>query len=374
MTTTMNNDTTPKTYTDFLDVHGSDDEDDGGVIQAGHAVVSTTASRFGESFLSMFRWKQSCFKLIWKQVVIYYIVYATVTLIYNYVLDISAQATFDSIANYFARFISALPVVMLLGFFTSTALSRWFTTIQNVPGTSKEITLFIETLKEDAPDGRLRIDTHIRYVLLFWLLNFRVVCEPLRRKYPNLLAIQTKLGLLLDHERCILEKHKELPGGKKTVPLVVFDWIRLLLRDTLRNERFANNQGDFMRNLDAMHALRKSGGNIIKFATQNIPNVLIQTVTIAIYFYGLVTILGHQLAEKDPMISFLNGYLPVPYALSFFFYYVWLKVGRIATDPFGADDEDINIVLVFKEHVSNANRLRKTYAQSTDYLLPATNK
>ena len=61
----------------------------------------------------------------------------------------------------------------------------------------------------------------------------------------------------------------------------------------------------------------------------------------------------------------MSGYFPLPYALPFFFYYAWLKVGRIATDPFGDDDDDINMLTIFDGHINGAMRLRDTYGLKT---------
>ena len=352
------------------DIQGSPEDED--VIQSEEALmVSPTASQFGESFTSIFRWRKSCFKLIWKQVFIDTIVYLTVALIYNYLLDSNAQGIFDSVANYFANCITTLPVIMFI-FFVLTmciAAGRHFNTVKNIPCTSKVIGLFMDSLKEDAPDGRIRLNQYIRYVLLFWLLDLSIVCEPLRRKYPNLLAVQTKLGLLRKDERWILEKHKMTPGGKKTVPLVVFDWLRALLQDTSVNDRFVNGTSDFYRNLDAVQSLKKNGSNIIKSTLQNNP-IIVQTVTIFIHLYGAVTIFGYQCNEKDQITSFLNGYLHLPFALLFFFHYLWLKVDRIAIAPFGDDDDDMNIVGTYQENVANAIRVRSTYAVPIDLLIP----
>ncbi|EFX89350.1 hypothetical protein DAPPUDRAFT_220501 [Daphnia pulex] len=322
--------------------------------------VSATATKFGESLRGIFRWRQSFFKLVWKQAIIYYLIYVSITLFYAFALDTGGQANFDAVASYLARYTSSLPVVLLLGFFTSTALNRWFNIMSSMPGTNRAITLFVVSLKDDVADGRARVDLYIRYVLLMWLLTFRIVCQPLRRRYPNLMAIQNA-GLLCENERLLLEKHKGQPGGtSRTCSLVVYDWLNALLRETSQKGYFlvAN---DFGRNIDAIQALKKGGGTVIKFATKNIPVALIQAVTIAIYCYGLVSILSHQIAEKHYLTSVMSGYFPLPYALPFFFYYAWLKVGRIATDPFGNDEDDINMLNVFEGHINGAVRLRNSY-------------
>lgn len=332
--------------------------------------VSATATKFGESFRGIFRWQQSFFKLVWKQAIIYYIIYVSITLFYSFALDSGNQANFDAITSYLARYTSSLPVVLLLGFFTSTALNRWFSIMASMPGTNRPIALYVASLKEDAADGCARVDLYIRYVLLMWLLTFRIVCKPLRKRYPSLMSIQAA-GFLRDHERHLLEKHKEQPGGSsKTFPLVVYDWLNILLRDTCQKGYFSV-ANDFGRNIDAIQVLKKGGGNVIKFASKNVPVALIQAVTLAIYCYGVVSVLSHQI-EKHYLTSVLSGYFPLPYALPFFFYYAWLKVGRIAIDPFGSDEDDIDILNIFDCHINGAMRLRNCYG--VKITIPSTDR
>lgn len=100
--------------------------------------------------------------------------------------------------------------MIILGFFTSTAMQRLFSMQINVPGTYKSITIFILSLKPDLPEVSKRfylerlllnldeylfkapliIEQFIRWQLLTWVLTFRLVCRPLRKMYPDLFSLQ----------------------------------------------------------------------------------------------------------------------------------------------------------------------------------------
>lgn len=165
------------------------DSKEDAIVQIQEA-VPPTATAFGESFRGLFRWRRSFFQLIWKQAVIYYLICLTLTLIYLYVLDVESQTRFELVTIYFSRF-NNLPAQFLLGFFTSIALNRWFSVIQSMPGTSRVISVYIVSVKDkDDPierQARLdKLDQYIRYVLLAWILTFRVVNSALRRKFPTL--------------------------------------------------------------------------------------------------------------------------------------------------------------------------------------------
>lgn len=200
--------------------------------------VSSTASEFGESVKSLFRWKNSFFKLIWKQVVLYCLAYVTVTLIYNFALNRKQKANVEALAEQVGKYTTNLPVGLLLGFFTSSALNRWFSMTNSMPGTSQPISVFVDSLRVETPDGPERLEQYARYVLLLWLLTFRNVSKALRHKYPSLLAIQ-KSGFLTETERQVLELQKtKNPSGRVNLPLIVFDWLNVLIRDTAKKEYY----------------------------------------------------------------------------------------------------------------------------------------
>lgn len=327
--------------------------------------IEPTASKFGTSCLSLFRWKRSFFKLVWKQVVVYYIVYVTLTLIYSYVFDDQLKASFDALAHYVSKYSVSIPVALLLGFFNSVAMGRWFSIVSSIPGTSKIITQFIVTLKDDLPYGKTIIDEYSRYVLLNWVLIFRIVCKPLRKRYPTMMSLQTS-GFLSLKERIYLEDIEDR-DGRDTLPLIVSNWLVIFLKEVDRGNCFGRLT-DCERHVDAVLALKKRGGNVIKFATNNIPIALVQSVTIAIYCLGFVSVMGHQFSEKNVYTRIISGYFPFLYAMPYFLYYAWLKVGRIAADPFGEDEDDIDIVTLFQKHVTDSIRQRDIYNKRFGHL------
>ena len=63
------------------------------------------------------------------------------------------------------------------------------------------------------------VDRYKRWLLLSWILVFRNVCQPLRKKFPDLMSLQLA-GILKPQERLILEDKKYNTTGR---PLVVID-------------------------------------------------------------------------------------------------------------------------------------------------------
>ena len=67
----------------------------------------------------------------------------------------------------------------------------------------------------------------------------------------------------------------------------------------------------------------------------------------------------------------INAFFPLPYAVPYFLYYAWLKVGRIATDPFGDDADDIDVIKLLNANIESAWRMRKTFGHNINSLLDA---
>lgn len=75
-------------------------------------------------------------------------------------------------AEHCSRYSGSINLMVMLGFFTSTAMQRLFSMQTTVPGTAKSITIFISSLKPDLLEVRefvLVIDFHV--VNFLWCLQ-----------------------------------------------------------------------------------------------------------------------------------------------------------------------------------------------------------
>lgn len=301
---------------------------------------------------------RSLFNLMWKQILVYYFLHISLTLIYDYGLTSTWQAKVDEFSSYISKFPSGLPLSLLLGFFLNTALPRLLSTVRELPGTNRPIVVFMASLKPDLEDGQQRVNKYARLLVLLWLMSFRMVCVPLYRKYPTLRSIQDA-GFLKDGERQALEQFIRLNGITKA-PLLITDWLTGLVRDTAAKGCFLQTS-DLNRIIDLVQTEKKSMKNVMKTYSKNIPVALTQAVTIVIYLYGFESLMGRQFSEKNPWIAFLNGYFPILNVMPFFLYFVWLKVGKMAANPFGEDYDDIDLVNLFDEQIQNAFREANEY-------------
>ncbi|XP_046445906.1 bestrophin-6-like isoform X2 [Daphnia pulex] len=331
-------------------------------------LAAADASRFGESINIVFRWKRSLYKMIWRHSLVFLVVYFSLTALYNFGLEKDNKKHFEALSAYFARYTRSFNWMIMLGFFTNTALHRLFTLQMTTPGTAKTTTIFIMSLKQDLPEGPDIVDQYARWVVLAWILTFRSVCKPLRDKFPNLTAIQTS-GILLEEEKRILQR-----GGYPTPrPLIVIEWLLLLLKECVKEDRYIN-KSSHNKNVEAVMTFKKGCSNIIKFSTQNIPYAVIQAVIIVVYCFGVVTAMARNLPKFDnEIVRHVIGYFPVMPYIQFFVFIAWLSVGRAAVNPFGNDDTDIDVRKLCEAHMQDLNWLTELYTKKLDdvfYNLP----
>ena len=61
-------------------------------------------------------------------------------------------SVFEMVALCCEKYCNAIPVVLMLGFFTGTVMQRWWAVYNAIPGTAKIITLATLHLKKDKAD------------------------------------------------------------------------------------------------------------------------------------------------------------------------------------------------------------------------------
>jgi len=129
-----------------------------------------------------------------------------------------------------------------------------------------------------------------------------------------------------------------------------------------------NSAGDYGKNIDNALTYKKSCGNAIKFSHKNIPFALTQAVAIAVYAFGLASLMSRQLLERNS-VSLILSYFPILHAIQYFLFYAWLKFGQMAANPFGEDYDDIDIKKLCVMHIKDAERLVSLAGNQVDDLI-----
>ena len=77
-----------------------------------------------------------------------------------------------------------------------------------------------------------------------------------------------------------------------------------------------------------------------------VPLVYTQVVTLAVYTYFAVSLVGEQWTEEEN----IDTYYPIFMTVKFLFYFGWLRVAETLYNPFGEDDDDFEINDLLDRH------------------------
>ena len=91
---------------------------------------------------------------------------------------------------------------------------------------------------------------------------------------------------------------------------------------------------------------RSSLGDIATYGHIPVPLVYTQVVTLAVYVYFAVSLIGEQwtLSEK------VDLYYPIFMTVKFLFFFGWLRVAETLYNPFGEDDDDFELNDLLNRH------------------------
>ncbi|XP_051236656.1 bestrophin-1 isoform X2 [Dicentrarchus labrax] len=264
----------------------------------------------GTFFNLLLRWKGSIYKLLYRELIIFTLLYYFFSIVYRFVLNDDQKRLFEKLSLYCDRYAELIPVSFVLGFYVTLVVSRWWGQFENFPWPDRLAALVGGHVRGADDPSRLTRRTLMRYANLSGVLIYRSVSTAVYKRFPTMEHL-VQAGLMTSEE---LRRLEDLPSphNKFWVPCMWF--VSLALR--ARTEGRINNDVAL--------------------------TAILTVVTVAVYSFFLACLIGRQFL--DPAQGYpghdLDFYLPVFTLLQFFFYVGWLKVAEQLINPFGEDDDD----------------------------------
>ncbi|KAG5672779.1 hypothetical protein PVAND_002873 [Polypedilum vanderplanki] len=223
-------------------------------------------------------------------------------------------------------------------------MTRWWNQYTSIPWPDPIAVFVSATVHGQDERGRVMRRTIMRYVCLCISMVLGNLSPKVKKRFPTL-NHYVEAGLLNENERDIIEdlNNKFPRHSKHWLPIV---WAASIITRARKEGRIRD---DFAVKtiIDELNKFRGQCGVLIAYDTISIPLVYTQVVTIAVYSYFLVALLGQQWTEgKGTENGYQNRfdlYFPVFSLLQFFFYMGWLKVAEQLINPFGEDDDDFEV-------------------------------
>nr|XP_023027933.1 bestrophin-2 isoform X2 [Leptinotarsa decemlineata] len=305
-------------------------------------------STFGCFWKVLGIWRGSVYKLVWRELLAYLSLYYTINLIYRFALTEPQQRIFERIRLYFGQQSETIPMSFVLGFYVSLVVSRWWDQYKLLPWPDT-LALFLNAGIPGANERhRLMRRNIVRYAVLAYVITLQRVSLRVKKRFPTWQHVVDS-GLMLESERKIFElMDQRTPMSKYWMPLV---WATNII-NRARKESIITSDHIVQTLLMELSDIRRKLGALIGYDTVNVPLVYTQVVSLALYTYFLAALLGRQFVE-GPQNKFEapDMYFPFFTSLQFCFYVGWLKVAEVLINPFGEDDDDIELNWLIDRHI-----------------------
>ncbi|XP_028810431.1 bestrophin-3-like isoform X2 [Denticeps clupeoides] len=284
----------------------------------------------------LLRWRGSIYKLLYREFLVFALLYTVLSIIYRYFLSDPQKRQFENLSLYCDQYAEQIPVTFVLGFYVTLVVNRWWNQFQNLPWPDRLMFLISSYVQGRDEYGRMLRRTLMRYVNLTSLLILRSVSTAVCKRFPTLEHV-VEAGFMTPEERKQFEQLKS-PHLKYWIPVV---WFTNLASKARKDGRIQDSV-DLQAILQEMNKYRTWCSTLFGYDWVGIPLVYTQVVTLAVYTFFLACLIGRQFLDPEQNYPGhnLDFYIPVFTLLQFFFYSGWLKVAEQLINPFGEDDDD----------------------------------
>uniref|UniRef100_A0A8C7WZK0 Bestrophin homolog n=1 Tax=Oryzias sinensis TaxID=183150 RepID=A0A8C7WZK0_9TELE len=328
----------------------------------------------------LLRWRGSIYKLLYREFLLFALLYTILSLIYRLALSEQQKRLFEKLSIYCDRYAEQIPVTFVLGFYVTLVVNRWWNQFLNLPWPDRLMFHISSCVQGKDEYGRLLRRTLVRYINLTSLLIFRSVSTAVCKRFPTIDHV-VEAGFMTPEERKVFENIRS-PHLKYWIPVVWFS----NLASRARQEGRIQDAIDLQNILNEMNTFRTWCATLFGYDWVGIPLVYTQVVTLAVYTFFFACLIGRQFldpAQGHPGHD-LDLYVPVFTLLQFFFYSGWLKVAEQLINPFGEDDDDfeanwiidrnlqVSLLAVDEMHMNLPHMTKDIYWNDSDARPPYT--
>ncbi|XP_011185094.1 bestrophin homolog 1 isoform X5 [Zeugodacus cucurbitae] len=313
-------------------------------------------SSFGCFWRILWKWRGSVYKLVWRELIAYLCLYYTINLVYRFVLNEQQQIIFTKVRIYFGQQGESIPMSFVLGFYVNKVVQRWWEQYRLLPWPDT-LALFISAAIPNGTGGANKNETGrlmrrniMRYMVLAYVITLQRISLRVKRRFPTTQHL-VDAGLMHESECKIFDAlNAKSPMSKYWMPLV---WATNII-NRARKEGLIASDHIVQTILMELSDIRRRLGGLIGYDTVCVPLVYTQVVTLVLYTYFIAALVGRQMLPnmtdaKDPDL-----YFPFFTVLQFVFYVGWLKVAEVLINPFGEDDDDIELNWLIDRHIKAA--------------------
>ncbi|NWX46187.1 BEST4 protein, partial [Steatornis caripensis] len=143
-------------------------------------------SRFGGFSKLLFRWKGSIYKLLYKEFIVFVVLYAVLSLVYRRLLTEEQKRLYTKVAQYCNRSTDLIPISFVLGFYVTLIVNRWWAQYTSIPLPDQLMCVISSNVHGKDERGRILRRTLIRYANLSAVLILRSVSTRVLKRFPTM--------------------------------------------------------------------------------------------------------------------------------------------------------------------------------------------
>ncbi|KAM5264968.1 LOW QUALITY PROTEIN: bestrophin-4 [Hipposideros larvatus] len=267
-------------------------------------------------------WRGSIYKLLYKEFLLFIFLHALLSIAYRLLLTQERRYMYAQVARYCNCSADLILLSFVLGFYVTLVVNRWWAQYTNTPLPDQLMCVVSASVHGVDQRGHLLRLTLVRANLA------SAVSTCVLKRFPTMEQL-IPASFMSQEERKKFESLKS-NFNKYWVPCV---WFTNLVAQARRDE---------IRDDIALCLL-------LEYSTT--------VMTIAVYSYFALSLVGHQFVEPEagaakpqeplkpgqepgPALGNMDMYVPLTILLQFFFHAGWLKVAKQIINPFGEDDDD----------------------------------
>lgn len=312
--------------------------------------LKVAEARFGGFSGLLLRWRGSIYKLLYKEFLLFVVLYAILSITYRLLLTQEQRYVYAQVARYCNRSADLIPLSFVLGFYVTLVVNRWWAQYTSIPLPDQLMCVISASVHGVDQRGRLLRRTLMRYANLASVLVLRSVSTRVLKRFPTMEHV-VDAGFMSQEERKKFENLKS-DFNKYWVPCV---WFTNLAAQARKDGRIRDDIALGLL-LEELNKYRAKCSMLFHYDWISIPLVYTQVVTIAVYSFFALSLVGRQFVEPEAgtgkakellpgqepasQLGDLDMYVPLTTLLQFFFYAGWLKVAEQIINPFGEDDDD----------------------------------
>ncbi|NWY58673.1 BEST4 protein, partial [Chionis minor] len=297
-------------------------------------MMKVTNSHFRGFSELLFHWRDSIYKLLFKDLVVFVVLYAVLS---PAAADRGGEQKrlYTKVAQYCNCSTDLISMLFVLGFYVTLIMNQWWAQYTSIPLPDQLMCVISSNIHGKDEKGWILWCTLIHYANLSSVLILHSVSTRVLKHFPTMDRMVEAGFVMQDECKKFESLHSDF--NKYWIPCV---WCTNLAAQARQDGRIRDDMA-LCPLTDELNLYQAKCSMLFHYGWISIPLVYTQVVAITIYSFFAFCLIGRQFLEplEPGQEEDLDMYILLP-TLLWFFYTGWLKVAEQIINPFGEDDND----------------------------------